>query len=252
MRNSRLTKVATITALALSLMVTAGCAEEGNGAAGTDPGNGAGTAEPTDPPPSEGGETNGAGGDETNGANGGGGAGDEDTAPGAAFVSPETELYFEPDSPGSWEYTTDIRVGAHDGFDRVVIEFDGPETGNYFIRYVDVPIDRDDSVIEVAGSAFLEVSLFPVSTRLWDLLDDIDDDLSAEEWDKQMEQWSAQGLLLTRRTIPGTGGGPIQEVFYGGWMTGGDTTIVIGVNAERPFRVFTLTNPTRLVVDIQH
>ena len=56
----------------------------------------------------------------------------------------------------------DVRVGGHDGFDRVVFELDGPVPG-YTVRYIDKPVraDPSDNEVPVDGSAVLDVRFEP-------------------------------------------------------------------------------------------
>jgi hypothetical protein len=59
-----------------------------------------------------------------------------------------------------------VRLGTHDGFDRVVFDFDGPVPG-YSVKYVDRPIIADASGEEVAvnGVAVLEVRFEPAAAH---------------------------------------------------------------------------------------
>ncbi len=43
---------------------------------------------------------------------------------------------------------------------------------------------------------------------------------------------------------------PVQGVYYDSVFEG-QALAYVGVDAERPFRVFALSNPTRVVVDVQ-
>ena len=59
-----------------------------------------------------------------------------DTAAADGFSTEPTEQFGE----GHGELrTTDIRVGSHDGFDRLVIEFEGTGDPSYYITYNDDP-----------------------------------------------------------------------------------------------------------------
>lgn len=54
---------------------------------------------------------------------------------------------------------TDLRVGAHDGFDRVVLEFNGPDTPDWNVRYVAQAVgDASGLPIHVTGDAVLEIT----------------------------------------------------------------------------------------------
>lgn len=126
-------------------------------------------------------------------------------------------------SSPSGSIITDVRVGANDGFDRFVVEFEG-EVGPYFVSYVDqVSQDGSGAPVPVDGEAFLQVSLNGVPNEPAAPQDTIDAGLT--------------GLIQ----VVGAGAGFEATVSYG-----------LGTAAAAGFRVFTLIEPTRLVVDIAH
>lgn len=55
-----------------------------------------------------------------------------------------------------------VRTGAHDGFDRVVFEFEERVPG-YHIEYIDKPVRKCGSgkVTQVAGDGWLELRMYP-------------------------------------------------------------------------------------------
>jgi hypothetical protein len=129
---------------------------------------------------------------------------------------------------------TDVRVGTHGCFDRVVFELrpragqaDGPP--GYAVEYRSGPITEDpsDKPVPVKGTAFLRLD--------------------------------ATGYDLSKADAPATYTGPpvveaagttrIQQVRRAGDFEG-VATWVIGVDAKRPFAVTTEQSPTRLVVDV--
>ena len=82
----------------------------------------------------------------------GGGSG----APFPATPDPDTAQA----SPGSLVGVTDIRLGRHDGFDRVVVEVGGEGTPGWEVRYVDAPSSQGSGAgVAVAGEAVLQVTL---------------------------------------------------------------------------------------------
>lgn len=117
----------------------------------------------------------------------------------------------------------DVRVGANDGFDRFVVEFEG-DIGAYFVSYTDV-IAQDGSGTEVPveGSSFIQVSLNGVPNEPLAPQETIDAGLT--------------GLVQ----VVGAGAGFEATVSYG-----------LGTAATSGFRVFTLSGPSRLVVDVAH
>lgn len=118
----------------------------------------------------------------------------------------------------------DVRVGDHDGFDRVVLELSGTATPGWGVAWGDeavaegsgdvVPLEGDHVLtISASGTAMPEPGSFEVPARLGPA-------------------------------------GAVAEVQVTGWFEG-YTQVFAGVEGdERPFRVFTLTDPPRLVVDI--
>lgn len=124
---------------------------------------------------------------------------------------------------------TDVRVGTHDGYDRVVFEFDSglPDA---VIKGVLPPFYADGSgfEIEVTGSAFLEVSLHDASRVSPDGVTTYDGPTSFQpEFDRLVH-------LLE--------GGDFEAV----------STWYLGLDGGSCFRVLTLSDPSRLVIDIEH
>jgi len=126
---------------------------------------------------------------------------------------------------GEWDLQlVDVRVGEHDGFDRVVLELSGTATPGWGVAWSDeavaegsgdvVPLEGNHVLtISASGTAMPEPGSFEVPARLGPA-------------------------------------GAVAEVQVNGWFEG-YTQVFAGVEGdERPFRVFTLTDPPRLVVDI--
>ncbi len=144
--------------------------------------------------------------------------------PAAAATLPDfgSEPVQDTSSPGG-SSITDIRVGANDGFDRFVVEFEG-DIGAYFVSYVDqVTQDGSGAVVPVDGSAFVQVSLNGIPRE------------------PQAPQQTIEAGLTGLIQVVGAGAGFEATVSYG-----------LGTAQAAGFRVFTLTEPTRLVVDIAH
>ncbi len=125
---------------------------------------------------------------------------------------------------------TDVTVGAHDGYDRVVFTFDG-ELPGYDIGYVDGPVTEDGSgdPIEVGGTAAISVRMSPASGAL----------LTGEQ---------VEMTYTGPNRVEGPGN-PVVEVVRAGDFEA-QLTWAIGVEGEQPFKVSTLTGPTRIVVDV--
>ncbi len=133
-------------------------------------------------------------------------------------------------SPGSTALLTDVRVGQHGCYDRLVLDMTGDVQG-YSVRYVDqVVFDGSGALVPLRGGAKLEViaragaiptdSFFLPNGELAD--------------------------VSQYRTF--------RHVAWAGSFEG-QTTIGLGVRARLPFRVFILDGPgsgSRLVIDVAH
>lgn len=152
----------------------------------------------------------------------------ESTSPAPAPDGPPFPESTDPQTAepsGEWDLQlVDVRVGEHDGFDRVVLELSGTATPGWGVAWSDeavaegsgdvVPLEGDHVLtISASGTAMPEPGSFEVPARLGPA-------------------------------------GAVAEVQVNGWFEG-YTQVFAGVEGdERPFRVFTLTDPPRLVVDI--
>jgi hypothetical protein len=125
-----------------------------------------------------------------------------------------------------------VAVAGHDGYDRVVFQFRNGLPG-YRVEYVEPPLREDGSgnVVELAGDAFVVVRMEPASGF----------DLSVPEGE----------LIYTGpRRIAGDGTSVVQEVVRTGDFEA-VLTWAIGLDGRVPFRVLTLDDPARIVVDFE-
>ena len=123
-----------------------------------------------------------------------------------------------------------IRVAGQTGFDRVVFELDGQVPG-YRVQYVPAVLsDPAGARVPVSGAAFLQVTLQQAT------LDD-----------------SAQG---GDRAYPGPGDVPVGLEAVRQVVVSGDFEAVlsfgVGLAGRLPFKVTTLTDPSRIVLDVAH
>lgn len=127
---------------------------------------------------------------------------------------------------------TDVRVARQAGYDRVVFEFSGSELPGYEVRYVPGPVVEDPSglPLAVAGAHLLSVRTEPASRF-------------RQTPDEVVQTYSGPTRI--------TGPGEVVEVVLAGDFEA-VMNWVIGTRDEAPFRVLTLSSPTRLVVDVQH
>ena len=124
--------------------------------------------------------------------------------------------------------TTDIRVGSHDGFDRLVFEFEGTGDPQYHIGYNDDPRQQASGFpLEVPGNAKLEINIHGTSGDM-----------------------SAAAKYAGKKEL-GLASGNIVDIINGGSFEA-DSQYVVGLINERPYQVQVLHEPTRLVVDFQN
>jgi hypothetical protein len=127
----------------------------------------------------------------------------------------------------------DVRTGSHPGFTRVVWEMDGSDgTPAYQVGYAPGPfVNIGDFTIPVTGTAFLHVIFFPGMRH--DITDPDD-------------------IILTYLgpEVINVGVGSVQQVVF---IEDFEANMewAIGLTGQQAFKVFTLENPTRLVIDIE-
>ena len=122
---------------------------------------------------------------------------------------------------------TAVRVGAHEGFDRVVLEVGGEGTPGWDVRYVDsATAEGSGDPIDLAGPAYLRVTLTGVSYPYESGLDE-------------------QG----RGAVSGSGTRAVTGAWYDGTFEG-QALAYVGTSRQQPFRVYALSDPTRVVVEV--
>lgn len=132
--------------------------------------------------------------------------------------------------PGLTALLRDVRTGRHEGYERVVFEFVNDRVPGYSVQYVERPVIADPSgdEVSVTGDAILSVRLSWASG--YDLTGDL-----------------GQVYIGSQRLSVGYPA--VQEVVE----TGDFEAVlnwVIGVRTRPAFKVTTLTNPARVVIDI--
>ena len=126
---------------------------------------------------------------------------------------------------------TGVRTTHEPGYDRVVFELGGSGTPGWRVEYTSHPVqDGSGDPVELPGTTYLSVILrglgLPFDTGLEPFGDD-----------------------TTR--VPGTSSKGIVEIAPGGVFEGDQQAYVGLTGPRRPFRVFTLTDPARVVVDVR-
>ncbi len=122
----------------------------------------------------------------------------------------------------------EVRTARNEGFDRLVLQFDGDQLPGYHVEYVDKPVIKCGSgdPTEVAGQGWLQVRVQPAQ---------------AHE--------GTQVTVAERERKPGL---PLVQELELTCDFEGEVTWVLGVKSPNKYRVMELKGPTRLVVDVQH
>lgn len=119
----------------------------------------------------------------------------------------------------------DVRAGDHGTFDRVVFEFEGEGSPGWTTQYVDTPLHQASGLpIDVSGTRNLEVMIHGTPMAM--------------PW----PQWLMDGGHL------GIAAGGVQNV-YSASAFEGDSQWVIELDEKRPYFVYTMESPNRLVVE---
>jgi hypothetical protein len=127
---------------------------------------------------------------------------------------------------------TDVQAAVHEGCDRVVFTFRDGSTPGYDVSYKSGPFNKGESnePLEVQGAAFLVVRFDKASG---------------------IDQTTPMGspTYTGSRTMTDLGLNHAAELVNAEDFEG-VMTWVVGLDAQRPFEVSTLTSPSRVVVDI--
>ena len=149
-------------------------------------------------------------------------------SPSTAFAGGTARV--EQESSGGPLSVVAVRAARQDGYDRVVFELDGREAGapGWTVEYVDDPRrDGSGEPVEVKGEKTLVVLIrgtgYPFDTGV-----------------EEAEKAAVSGDVEV-----------VEDVVLGSVFEGVYEAF-IGLSAERPYKVFRLTDPARVVVDIGH
>jgi hypothetical protein len=121
-----------------------------------------------------------------------------------------------------------VRVGRHDGFDRLVLVFSDRVPG-YAVRYPEEPLHQCGSgrLIDVGAPRVLHIDLEPASAH----------------------NQRGHSTLAERSLSPGL---PVLRSSRLICDYEGHVEWAVGLEREAPVRVFALEGPARLVVDVRH
>lgn len=139
-----------------------------------------------------------------------------------------------PGGGGEVARLTDVRVAPQDGFDRVVLELEGPDAPSYLVELTAPPVTAEGSgdIVPLEGEAVLRVLLTPATG--------VRDD-GAGGWEPT---YTGPARVSSRTAV-------VTEV-----VRTGDFEVVlgwaVGLRAAAPFSVTLLADPLRLVIDVAH
>jgi hypothetical protein len=124
---------------------------------------------------------------------------------------------------------SNIRSGRHDSFDRIVLEFSGPEpmcSASYVNQIV---ADGSGEPISLDGNAFLQVALSGAAAH---------DGAGKSTYDGPDMIDTPELQNVAAVTLAGDFEGQV--------------TIGLGLNVKTHYKVFALSGPTRVVIDVGH
>ncbi len=139
------------------------------------------------------------------------------------------EVVVKPDSYGSdTQLITGIRHGVHDSYERIVVDLTGNGPIGWQTLWTTNPIEMGRGErLPVAGKEFLDINIFPV-----------DIPGSDAEFDAAYANFDAHK------------GQSISWIYDGAFE--GTGHLVIGMESKTPYRIFSLKDPLRLVVDLKN
>ena len=122
---------------------------------------------------------------------------------------------------------TTVRAARHEGYDRVVLELAGSGTPGWSVEYVDQPSSQGrGEAVDVPGAAHLQVTLQGVTAP-----------------------YESGAVELARGPVGISGTDVVQGAFYDATYEG--TSVAwLGTSGRVPFRVYALTGPSRVVVEV--
>jgi hypothetical protein len=144
------------------------------------------------------------------------------------YMAPGEVVTDDSPNPSAIPVVTDVRIGQNDTYDRIVFELDGNELSPYEVKYVPAATAcGSGKTVKPGGTASLSIVLKKAQAHTDAGQPSIDSNEIAVDYPAMV-----QG---------------IQTCDFEGVVAW-----VVGTNGALPFRVFTLENPTRIVVDVEH
>jgi hypothetical protein len=155
---------------------------------------------------------------------------DGDSAESPGPVGPASTAGVDADASGPPVVLTDVRLGAHPGFDRVVFQLGGDGSAGYHVGYTDDPRSQESGeLVHVPGDAALAVTL----TNL----------LRPADAPPGLQPWEGPKQLRIADTTT------LQALVTDGLFRGRHTFFA-GRDQRQPFAVARLDDPQRIVVDV--
>ena len=145
---------------------------------------------------------------------------------GAAWTAAETNV--ERAMAGA-AVLRDVRTAEHTGFDRIVLDFGADDVPGYRIAYIDRPVRQCGSgdVVPLEGEGWLSITVQPANAHTE----------AGEATVRERERSPALPAVLELKLIC-----DFEAM----------VELVAGVSSPERYRVFELSAPGRLVVDIRH
>lgn len=124
---------------------------------------------------------------------------------------------------------TEVRTGLHDDYDRVVVQFAGDYgVPSWRVDWVDEPVAAGSGMpLDVEGDSYLQLTV------------------------EGLDWLNSEQFYNSGDAVEGASTEELEEVYFG-VLFEGQQQLFLGLDDTTSYRVFTLEEPSRLVVDIKH
>ncbi len=128
---------------------------------------------------------------------------------------------------GGDEMVTGIRSGTEAGFDRIVVDMSGSGPVGWETTWSTNPVEEGRGErLEISGKEFLEVTI--LGTRIPE---------TEQDYQDYFDDFEAHKV------------GDFEWIYDGTFE--GRSHVVVGMDSKTEYRIFTLTDPLRLVIDLK-
>lgn len=122
---------------------------------------------------------------------------------------------------------TGMRLGEHEDFDRIVVDLTGDSAPGWVTRWTTDPAEEGrGEPLDISGSEFLDIVIKGVRIPETD-----------EDWAVVYDDFSTRDF------------GDISVIYDGTYE--GRAHLVVGMSQKQPYRIFQLSNPNRVIIDVQ-